>query len=43
MVAIVYGMVGYGLRSDDVGAKQMVTELRRVLCAYLGALDGLRG
>ena len=43
MVAIVDGMVGYGLRSDDVGAKQMVTELRRVLCAYLGALDGLRG
>jgi AcrR family transcriptional regulator len=39
MVAIVDGIVGYGLRSDDVSAAQMVAELRRVLCAYLGALD----
>jgi AcrR family transcriptional regulator len=39
MVAIVDGMVGYGLRSDDVKPSQMVVELRRVLSAYLGALD----
>jgi AcrR family transcriptional regulator len=39
MVAIVDGIVGYGLRSDDVRPKQMVEELRRALCAYLGALD----
>lgn len=39
MVAIVDGIVGYGLRSDDVSPKQMVAELRRVLGAYLGALD----
>jgi AcrR family transcriptional regulator len=41
MVAIVDGMVGYGLRSDDVSPTQMVAELRRVLCAYLAALDAL--
>ena len=39
MVAIVDGMVGYGLRSSDVSRPQMVAELRCVLCAYLGALD----
>ena len=39
MVAIVDGMVGYGLRSSDVSRAQMVAELRCVLCAYLGALD----
>jgi AcrR family transcriptional regulator len=39
MVAIVDGIVGYGLRSDDVSPKQMASELRSVLGAYLGALD----
>ncbi len=42
MVAIVDGIVGYGLRSDDVAPKQMVAELRRVLCAYLADLSGVR-
>lgn len=38
MVAIVDGVVGYALRSDDVRPARMMTELRRALCAYLGAL-----
>jgi AcrR family transcriptional regulator len=38
MVAIVDGVVGYALRSDDVSRAQMEAELRRALCAYLGAL-----
>lgn len=38
MVAIVDGVVGYALRSDDMRPAQMMTELRRALCAYLGAL-----
>lgn len=38
MVAIVDGVVGYALRSDDMRPTQMMTELRRALCAYLGAL-----
>jgi AcrR family transcriptional regulator len=42
MVAIVDGVVGYGLRSDDVRPAQMMTELRRALCAYLNALDVCR-
>jgi AcrR family transcriptional regulator len=42
MVAIVDGIVGYGLRSDDVRPAQMATELRRALCAYLSALDTCR-
>jgi AcrR family transcriptional regulator len=39
MVAIVDGVVGYALRADDVAPDQMMAELHRVLCAYLGALD----
>jgi AcrR family transcriptional regulator len=39
MVAIVDGIVAYGLRSEDVSPTQMVAELRRVLRAYLRALD----
>ena len=39
MVAMVDGVVGYALRADDVTPGQMATELRRALCAYLGALD----
>jgi AcrR family transcriptional regulator len=39
MVALVDGVVGYFLRSDDVSAKHMAEELRVVLCAYLGTLD----
>ena len=38
MVAIVDGVVGYALRSEDVRPALMMTELRRALCAYLGAL-----
>lgn len=38
MVAIVDGVVGYALRSDDVRPAQMMAELRRALCAYLAAL-----
>lgn len=39
MVAMVDGVVGYGLRADDVSPDQMMAELRRALCAYLAALD----
>jgi AcrR family transcriptional regulator len=39
MVAMVDGVVGYALRADDVSPDQMMAELRRALCAYLGALD----
>jgi AcrR family transcriptional regulator len=39
MVAMVDGVVSYGLRADDVSPEQMITELQRALCAYLGALD----
>jgi AcrR family transcriptional regulator len=39
MVAMADGVVGYGLRADDVSAEQMIAELHRALCAYLGALD----
>jgi AcrR family transcriptional regulator len=39
MVAMVDGVVGYALRADDVTPQQMTAELRRALCAYLGALD----
>lgn len=39
MVAMVDGVVGYALRADDVSPEQMTLELRRALCAYLGALD----
>lgn len=38
MVAIVDGVVGYALRSDDLRPAHMMTELRRALCAYLGTL-----
>lgn len=38
MVAIVDGIVGYALRSDDVRPAPMLAELHRALCAYLGAL-----
>lgn len=39
MVAVADGIVGYGMRSDDVDTGQMLAELHRVLGAYLGALD----
>ena len=39
MVAVADGIVGYGLRSDDVDSGHMLAELHRVLGAYLGALD----
>jgi AcrR family transcriptional regulator len=39
MVAIVDGIVGYGLRSDDVNPEEMGAELHRALVAYLGALE----
>jgi AcrR family transcriptional regulator len=39
MVAMVDGVVGYGLRADDVSAEQMIAELHLALCTYLGALD----
>jgi AcrR family transcriptional regulator len=39
MVALVDGVVGYSLRSDDVSATLMVAELQCVLCAYLSTLD----
>jgi AcrR family transcriptional regulator len=38
MVALLDGIVGYGLRSDDVAPRHMLAELRRALRAYLGAL-----
>jgi AcrR family transcriptional regulator len=43
MVALVDGVVGYFLRSDDVSAKLMVAELRCVLRAYLATLDECTG
>ena len=39
MVATLDGVVGYGLRSETVGAPEMVAELARVLAGYLTALD----
>jgi len=39
MVAVLDGVVGYGLRSEDVSAREMVTELARVLAGYLASLD----
>lgn len=39
MVAVLDGVVGYSLRSDDIGAREMVTELARVLASYLASLD----
>lgn len=39
MVAMVDGVVGYALRADDASPDQMMAELHRALCAYLGALD----
>jgi Transcriptional regulator len=39
IVAIVDGVVGYALRADDVSPEQMMLELHRALCSYLGALD----
>jgi AcrR family transcriptional regulator len=39
MVAMVDGVVGHGLHADDVSPEQMIAELHRALCAYLGALD----
>ena len=39
MVAMVDGVVGYGLRADDVRPDQMIAELHRALRAYVGALD----
>jgi AcrR family transcriptional regulator len=43
MVALVDGVVGYFLRSDDVSARLMVSELRCVLGAYLLTLDECTG
>lgn len=43
MVAVLDGVVGYSLRSDDVGAPEMVTELARVLASYLRSLDETAG
>jgi AcrR family transcriptional regulator len=43
MVALVDGVVGYFLRSDDVSATLMVAELRCVLRAYLATLDECSG
>jgi hypothetical protein len=39
MVAVLDGVVGYGLRSDSVDPREMVVELSRVLAGYLGMLD----
>ncbi len=38
MVALLDGIVGYGLRSDDVRPRELLLELRRVLGAYVTAL-----
>jgi AcrR family transcriptional regulator len=35
MVAVMDGVVGYSLRSNELGSARMVEELRRVLAAYL--------
>jgi AcrR family transcriptional regulator len=43
MVAMADGVVGYGLRADDVSPEQMIAELHRALCAYLGALVDCAG
>jgi AcrR family transcriptional regulator len=40
MVGLADGIVGYGLRSDDVRPSEMAGELRRVLVAYLGEIEG---
>jgi AcrR family transcriptional regulator len=37
MVAVMDGIVGYGLRSKELESARMVEELRRVLAAYLGS------
>ena len=39
MVAMVDGVVGYALRSDDVCSRLMIAELHCALCAYLSTLD----
>lgn len=41
MVAVLDGIVSYGLRSDSVDAHEMVVELSRVLGAYMRTLDTL--
>jgi AcrR family transcriptional regulator len=41
MVAVLDGIVSYGLRSENVDAHEMVVELSRVLGAYLRTLDTL--
>lgn len=38
MVALLDGIVGYGLRSSDVEPHEMLLEMRRLLGAYLAAL-----
>jgi AcrR family transcriptional regulator len=42
MVALLDGIVGYTLRSDEVDPRQMVVELKRVLSAYLVAVETIR-
>lgn len=42
MVAVLDGVVSYGLRTDGVNAREMVAELSRVLAGYLTVLDADR-
>jgi AcrR family transcriptional regulator len=42
MVALLDGIVGYMLRSDEVDPRRMVVELKRVLSAYLVAVEAIR-
>ena len=39
MVAVMDGLVGYGVRSQELVSERMVAELRRVLAAYLGSYE----
>ncbi len=39
MVGMLDGVVGYALRTGDVSAEQLTTELRRALVAYLSRLE----
>jgi AcrR family transcriptional regulator len=39
MVAVMDGLVGWGVRSTQLDSERMVRELRRVLAAYLGSYE----
>jgi AcrR family transcriptional regulator len=39
MVAVMDGLVGYSVRSNELDSERMVRELRRALAAYLGSYE----